>query len=54
MADGVKLLGVMNGWRDAPQCWPLYLHPFPKIRRYPYPKTYTFAWFGFVLFVEVA
>ena len=62
----VNLMGSINGWADAPECWRHFLWPPLRIRRevalierdgelviQEAPAVYSIQILGFVLFVEI-
>ena len=47
----MKLVGVMNGWKQAPNCWLKHLAIPLWMSRY-YRDVFEIKFFGFVFFVE--
>jgi hypothetical protein len=39
---------LMNGWKDAPHCWRVFLSSPPKLQRTPVWTS--LGWMGFVVF----
>lgn len=48
----MKLIGTMNGWKDAPHCWRKFLFKPFMFRRY-HLNVFQFGIFGFVLFFTI-
>jgi hypothetical protein len=46
----IKIIGFMNGWKEAPHCWKFYLFDPIKIDRTPSWTSISF--FGFVFFFD--
>ena len=62
----MKLIWVINGWKETPHCWRHFLVPPLRIRREPVlikqdgklalreaPAVYSVQVLGFVVFVEI-
>lgn len=45
----MKIIAVMNGWRDAPHCWRQFLFHPVRVQRVPARWT-SVSLFGFVVF----
>lgn len=61
----LRHVAFMNGWADAPHCWPHYVCKPPRLERYgpavarvnelrtEVCRTWCFSWMGFVWFFDV-
>jgi hypothetical protein len=48
----VKVIGFMNGWKDAPHCWKRFLF-LPLVAKHYAVNVYEVGIFGFLWFVEI-